>query len=120
MFAPGTLHFDEHHYTPLIKGSTFNPVINVTNVDKTPMVFTGYTAKLQVRDNYNSSSVILECTTENSRITLTDGIISINVSATDTALLPVGEFLYDLKLVQGTTVITLLEGMFVIVGRITV
>lgn len=74
----------------------------------TPHSLSGYTARMQVRAQQDSSTVLLELTTENGRIALDDTAktISLLVAATVTAALTFVRAVYDLELISGAGVVT--------------
>jgi hypothetical protein len=77
---------------------------------------------MQVRANVESSTVILELTTSNSRITLggTAGTVDLLVPAATTANLTAGLYVYDLELVSGGGEVTrLIEGNFNVRAEVT-
>ena len=102
------------------QGATFNKVFT-WEVDAVPVNLTGYTARMQVRSTKDSATTIVSLTT-GSGITLggAAGTITLDLSATATAALPSGVYLYDLELVSGGGQVTrLLEGKFTISAEVT-
>lgn len=64
-----------------------------------PMDFTGCKARMQVRPEYDSPTILLDLTTENGGITLgPDGKIQLWVGATQTALIEWESGVYDLEI----------------------
>lgn len=86
-----------------------------------PVNLTGYTARMHVRESYDSDAIVLELTTSNGGITLggAAGTIMLTVSATETAALPNGYYVYDIELVNGATVERKLKGQVVIDPEVT-
>lgn len=104
------------------QGATFSRVLTWQDDAANPVNLTGYTARMQVRDEADSSTAALSLTTENSRITLggTAGTITLLVSATDTAAVTAGEYVYDLEIVSGAgTVTRLIQGCFTVDAEVT-
>lgn len=104
------------------QGATFSRAITWQDSQAVPVNLTGYTARMQVRDEVDSSTSALSLTTENSRISLggTAGTITLLVSATDTAAVAAGEYVYDLELVSGSgTVTRLIQGCFTVDAEVT-
>lgn len=104
------------------QGATFTATITWRDVNDVPVNLTGYTARMQIRPSEASATVTLELTTANARITLggSAGTISLNVTATDTALLGAGAYVYDLELISGSAVVTrLLQGAATIDAEVT-
>lgn len=103
------------------QGATFNKVmtysINGVDVD-----LTGYSARMQVREKYNSTTKNLDLTTSNGGIVLggEDGTITINVTATQTAALVAKDYVYDLEIVSSSNIVTrLIEGKFIVTPEVT-
>lgn len=87
-----------------------------------PVDLTGWSAKMQVRQDVGQA-VVIELSTANSRIALNSplGNIQLHILAADTAMLTPGLYKYDLELTDETGfVYRLIEGFFQIVGAITV
>lgn len=91
---------------------------------------TGYTARMQVRAELSDSTVQIELTTSNSRITLAHVVgppeynIKLHISAADTAALAINNekasWHYDLELISGGGVVKrLLEGKFTVHPEVT-
>lgn len=104
------------------QGATFQRSISWTDSAKNPYDLTSYTARMQVRPNVSSTSVILELTTGNGRITLTSTEWNVNllVAANVTANLTPGLYVYDLELVSGGGVVSrIIEGNFKVKAEVT-
>lgn len=103
------------------QGATFTATITWRDANQILVNLTGYTARMQLRTSLNSGSVALELTTENSRIALggAGGTISLLISATDTAALGAGTYVYDLELVSGSVVTRLLKGTVTVDPEVT-
>lgn len=87
----------------------------------TAVNLTGYTGRMQVRASTAAPTTIIELTTSNGRMSLggSAGTVAITVTAADTAALAPGQYVYDLELVNGSTVTRLLEGRATISGEVT-
>lgn len=72
-------------------------------VDTEATNLAGYTARMQLRQTLDSD-VALELTTENDRIIIDPqhGLVTLFLSAEDTALLAVGSYRYDLELITAS------------------
>lgn len=91
------------------------------NTNGTAVNLTGYSARMQVREAYESLSPVLSLTS-GSGITLggTAGSIILEANATTTAALEAGQYVYDLELVtSGGYVTRLLEGNFTVDPEVT-
>ena len=102
------------------QGATFSRTFTWKDDAGVAINITGYTARLQIRTAFESSSTILSLTSS-SGITLggSAGTIVVSVSATDTAALDPGSYVYDLELVNGATVTRLLAGYVEITPEVT-
>lgn len=106
----------------IAQGATYSQVINWKTGSPAAFVNTaGYTARMQLRTSYSAASVTLELTTTNSRISLTNaGVITLSLTATETAALTAGRYVFDLELVSsGGQVTRLLEGICTVTPEVT-
>jgi hypothetical protein len=102
------------------QGATFN-LLMTWKIDNVAVNLTGYTARLQARVDVEDTETVLSLTT-GSGITLGGalGTISLDRTATQTAVLPTGEFVYDLELQSGGGVVTrLVQGQLTISAEVT-
>jgi len=102
------------------QGATFN-LLMTWKIDNVAVNLTGYTARLQARIDVDETDTILSLTT-GAGITLggAAGTISLDQTATQTALLPKGEYVYDLELQSGGGIVTrLLQGELNISAEVT-
>lgn len=88
-----------------------------------PVNLTGYEARMQVREEIDSTDTILDLTSLiGGAITLggAAGTIELDLSATATAEVTPGTHVYDLELESGAGVVTrLLQGNFVVSAEVT-
>jgi hypothetical protein len=111
------------------KGATFRRVVQWSDGSGSPVNLTGYTARMQVRESFASTSTVASLTTSNGGITLahSTGGITLYLSAIQTAALSTSaafadtwEGVYDLELVAGNGDVTrLLSGAFLVVPEVT-
>jgi len=82
---------------------------------------TGYTARMQVRATVDAASTILDLTTENGGVTLggAAGTVDLAITATASAAVAAGQYVYDFELVNGATVERLLMGKFTVRAEVT-
>lgn len=114
MQAPATLNLD------CWQGASFDYSLT-WQTNGTAVNLTGYTARMQVRESYDSLTPVLSLTS-GSGITLggTSGSIILDAHATVTATIPSGQYVYDLELVtSGGYVTRLLEGNFTVDPEVT-
>lgn len=98
----------------MVQGATFEKAFEWKDATKVAINLTGYTARLQIRSDTDSSTTLLELTTENGRITLNDptaGVIQLYVSAADTAALTFNTGVYDLELQHISSGRTIVENI---------
>lgn len=95
----------------LYQGSTWEQLITVTTdaAGLVPMNLTGFQARMQLREELGSPTVVLDLNPGNGRIGVVDapgGVIQILVSAADTAALPLNfepqTYVYDLEVFRAT------------------
>ena len=103
------------------QGATFSRVITWKNSNGTPIDLTNYTARMQVRANYPSSTVLLDLTTANGGITLGGalGTITLAATATTTAAIAADQYVYDLELITGSNVTRVVEGSFTVTPEVS-
>ena len=103
------------------QGATLQKTLQYTNSAGAIIDLTGATARMQVRPEIDSATIIISLTIGNGRLTISEalGEIEILISATDTTELAVGNYYYDLELVQGDFVTRLIEGRFYVKGEVT-
>lgn len=104
------------------QGATWN-LLMTWKIGGTAVNLTGYTARMQVRVDVEDSETILSLTTDaGGGIVLGDvlGTITLSRSATQTAALAAGEYVYDLELIStGGQVTRLLQGQFSVSAEVT-
>ena len=101
------------------QGATFNKRFTLLLSD-VPVNLTGYTARMQVRESYDSASAVVSLTS-GSGIALggTAGTIDVTVSSTATAALDAGQYVYDLELDSGSSVDRWLQGSWIVSAEVT-
>lgn len=102
------------------QGATWNNQIT-WNISGSPVNLTGYTARMQARENIDSTP-LFSWTSTGGQLVLggAAGTITLNISAATTAGYSDGLYLYDLELESGSGVVTrLLEGNFTINAEVT-
>ena len=103
------------------QGATFERVITVRDSAGDLMNLTGYTARMQVRPEIESSTTLVELTTENGRITLGGvlGTITLSMTAATTAAIT-DEGVYDLEIISSSGAVhRVLKGRFVLDLEVT-
>jgi hypothetical protein len=97
--------------------------LNVIYKDSTGTVInlTGYTAAMQLRQNYNSDTADLTLNTSNGGIVITgaQGKLVLSATAVQTAALDAGFYVYDLEISSGGVVTRLIQGQITVAGEVT-
>jgi hypothetical protein len=118
MQAPATLNLT------MYQGATFdyNLVWNTTEgTATTPVDLTNWSARMQVRTSYDAHETVLSLTA-GTGITLggTAGSILIEATATQTAAISAGQYVYDLEMVSPASAVTrLVEGTLICDPEVT-
>lgn len=103
------------------QGATFSRNLHWKDVNGNAIDITGYTARMQVRQKYTSSTTVLNLVSPTD-ITLggNSGTIVVTASATATAAITAGEYVYDLEMVSSAGIVTrLLQGTFELRPEVT-
>jgi hypothetical protein len=105
------------------QGSTEVRTMTWKDSGGTGIDITGYTIEMHVRKGEEDEDTLLELATGGSGIVLTtpaSGIFTVTITATQTAALPAGAWVYDLEMDDGSGVKTrLIEGTFTVDREIT-
>lgn len=105
------------------KGSTLSHIFYYKDENRVAIDLTNYTARMQIRKKYNSTSFIAELTTGNGGIIITplEGKIELYLADTATSALTDTYGVYDLELVNSTSgnVTKLLRGTVTITEEVT-
>ena len=103
------------------QGATFTLSLTWKDSTDAPVNITGYTARMQVRENYEAESTLVSLTSSGGDIVLGGalGTIAITIAASVTQLLQLDEAVYDLELVNGATVTRLLQGKATVSREVT-
>lgn len=98
------------------QGATYSRVVTWKDQYKVPLSLVGYTMEMQIREKFDSASVIATSAGTSPTITLTSGgvagTITITIAKSVTASFSFESAVYDLELTKTSdgTVIRLLEG----------
>jgi hypothetical protein len=103
------------------QGATFALAISWIDSDGTAVNLSAYTARMHVRPSVESATLTVALTTENGGIVLdaATGRIELRLTATQTAALAAGAYVYDLELVSGATVTRIIQGAFTVRAEVT-
>jgi len=105
----------------LDQGATYNLVVVYKDANDTPIDITGFSAFMQLRENFDSTVADLTLTTANGGISINGplGEITITATAAQTTTLTSDYYLYDLELVNGSAVTRLLQGQITVNSEVT-
>ena len=104
------------------QGSTYTLAVTYKDSTGAAINLTGYTAAMQLRLDYDSATAALSLSSPSNGIVITgaSGLVSITMSATQTAALSADTFLYDLEITSPTSVKTrLIQGVVVVSAEVT-
>ena len=107
----------KHNFT-LEQGSTFDREITVQE-NSQALNLTGYSARMQMRSTHDSSSIALTFTAAIANPS-TNGKINLGATATATAAVEEGIYVYDLEIESSAgTVTRILEGTITVTPEVT-
>lgn len=92
------------------QGATFSKVLTIMGDNSTPVNLTGKTLRGQVRYNINDATPALTFTFTPANQTTNPGVATWLAAAADTGAVTQSKGLYDVELVDGSTVTRILEG----------
>jgi hypothetical protein len=100
----------------LDQGSTFSSTIEVTDENDEPVDLTQYTGAGQIRKHYTSSN----STSFSVSLGGTTGTITLALTATQTANLVAGRYVFDVELTAGAGAVSrILEGIVTVTPQVT-
>ena len=103
------------------QGSVWDLEITYQDPNGVPINLTGFTAKMQLRKEYNSTVADLTLTTGGGGIVITGatGVVDISATAAQTAALDPTYYVYDLELTSGTNISRLIQGQITVAEQVT-
>lgn len=103
------------------QGATFSRNIHWKDENGDPINVTDYTARMQVRERYTSTSTVLSLVSPtNISLGGSSGTVVVTVSASSMAGVTAGDYVYDLEMVASNGVVTrLLQGTFSLRPEVT-
>lgn len=111
-----------YHHFIIEQGATFKHTLTLKDSADALINLTGYSAEMDLRKNQDDSSEVATLTVANNRITMggSAGTIVLEISATDTSALLVGDGVYDIDLTDSNgKVDRILEGTYSIRGNVS-
>jgi hypothetical protein len=97
------------------QGATFSADLNLTDENGDILELSGYTANSQMRKWYTSSN----STTFTTAINVSTGIITLSLSANQTANVTAGRYVYDVEITDGSTISRVVEGIITVTPNTT-
>ena len=97
------------------QGKTYSTDLNLTDENGDALVLSGYSANSQIRKHYTSSNSVSFTTSINANA----GIITLSLTANQTANLTGGRYVYDILVSSGTTVYRLASGNILVIPGIS-
>jgi hypothetical protein len=115
LISPATYNFT------IYEGATFSKSFQLQDEDENNLGTSGWTARMQLRESYSAPSSILSLTSGDGYLSINStGLISLTLLATQTANLPENRVLvYDIEVVDGSTVYRILMGSVTISPEVT-
>ena len=106
-------------YTDLTidQGTDFESNLDLINDDGTPIDITGYSFSGQIRKSYYSSNA-----TANIEITITNAVTGntlLHIPAANTANIPAGRYVYDIKMDTTTSISRVVEGIITVTPQVS-
>lgn len=96
------------------QGSTYSVSISIFDAEGDPLNVTGYTSRSQLRKHYTSSNAVTFQTS------LSNGEISLALTANQTTSLIPGRYVYDVELIdQSNNVTRIVEGIVTVTPEVT-
>lgn len=98
------------------QGTTFSTVINLTDDNGDAINLTGYTGDAEMRKHYTSSN------SQSFSISLggTSGTVTLSMTATQTANLTPGRYVYDVEVTSSANVVSrIVEGIVTVTPEVT-
>ena len=111
-----------YHHFIIEQGATFKHTLTLKDSADALINLTGYSAEMDLRKNQDDSSEVATLTVANNRITMggSAGTVVLEISATDTSALLVGDGVYDIDLTDSNgKVDRILEGTYSIRGNVS-
>lgn len=98
------------------QGSTFSTSINLTDTDGQALSLESYTGAAQMRKHYTSSNSVSFAV----GIEANTGVVSLSLTANQTANIVAGRYLYDVELTDGSNNVSrIIEGIVTVTPNIT-
>lgn len=97
------------------QGASFSTDLTLTDENGDMLILSGYTANSQLRKWYTSSNATVFATSVN----VDSGVISLSLTANQTASLASGRYVYDVEISDGSTISRVVEGIITVTPNVT-
>jgi len=98
------------------QGANFTATVAFTDAYGSAQSLAGYTANCQMRKSYNSSNTVIFTANISDAA---NGEITISLSATKTASIKYGRYVYDLKVSNATQSLRIIEGVATVLPEVS-
>jgi hypothetical protein len=98
------------------QGTTYTTDLNLTDENGDPLNLAGYSANSQIRKHYTSSNSVVFSTSINA----VAGIITLSLTANQTANIVSGRYVYDVELTDASNSVSrIVEGIVTVTPQVT-
>lgn len=97
------------------QGATFSTDLTLSDENGDALNLSGYTANSQIRKWYTSTNAVSFSTA----INVDSGVISLTLTANQTASLSSGRYVYDVEITNGSTISRVVEGIITVTPNVT-
>ena len=101
------------------QGATFSSDVTVKDAQDNAFNLTGYTASAKLAKGFASTRTRTNMTTSIAT-DATTGVVTLSLTATETAALDAERYVYDLEITSGATVTRVIEGIITVRPQVTV
>ena len=100
------------------QGATFSSDVTVKDANGNAFDLTGYTAAAKLAKGFASTRTRTDFTTTIAA-DATSGVVTLSLTATQTAALDAERYVYDLEITSGATVTRVIEGIITVRPQVT-
>ena len=101
------------------QGATFSSDVTVKDAQDNAFNLTGYTASAKLAKGFASTRTRTNMTTTIAT-DATSGVVTLSLTATETAALDAERYVYDLEITSGAAVTRVIEGIITVRPQVTV
>lgn len=111
----------DNYQISIDQGATYSLALTYKDSNGTAINLTGYTAAMQIRTSYDSSTTVVSLTSSSGIvITAATGLLTITITSIQTAALTPGTYVYDLEITSGSGVVSrLIQGSVMVSAEVT-